>query len=92
MPLGSGLPPPVTTDLLDRGRLCGHGEAPFWVGVTLAASDRADDAIPYLRRAYTQDANWAELLLRVPPVDLLPSMELAEELVEAMRGGVGEGS
>jgi len=64
-----------------------NGEAPFWVGVTLAASDRADEAIPYLRRAYAQDTNWAELLMRLPPVDLLPSMELAEELVEMMRSG-----
>jgi uncharacterized Ntn-hydrolase superfamily protein len=64
-----------------------NGEAPFWVGATLAASDRADEAIPYLRRAYAQDPNWAELLLRLPAADLLPSIALAEELAEAMRGG-----
>jgi tetratricopeptide (TPR) repeat protein len=63
------------------------GEAPFWVGVTLAASDRTEEALPYLRRAYAQDANWAELLLRLPAAELLPSMELARELAEAMRGG-----
>lgn len=64
-----------------------NGEAPFWVGVTLAASDRAAEAIPYLRRAYEQDENWAELLLRLPAADLLPSIQLAEELAEAMREG-----
>jgi len=62
-----------------------NGEAPFWVGATLAASERTDEAIPYLRRAYAQDPNWAELLLRLPAADLLPSMELAEQLAEAMR-------
>jgi uncharacterized Ntn-hydrolase superfamily protein len=64
-----------------------NGEAPFWVGVTLAASDRTAEALPYLRRAYAQDPNWAELLVRLPAADLLPSVQLAEELAEAMRGG-----
>jgi uncharacterized Ntn-hydrolase superfamily protein len=64
-----------------------NGEAPFWVGATLAASDRADEALPFLLRAYRQDPNWAELILRLPASDLLPSMELAQQLAEAMRGG-----
>jgi uncharacterized Ntn-hydrolase superfamily protein len=63
-----------------------NGEAPFWVGVTLAASDRAEEALPYLRRAFAQDSNWAVLLVRLPAADLLPSMELAEQLAEAMQG------
>lgn len=65
-----------------------NGEAPFWVGVTLAASDRAAEALPYLRRAYAQDPNWAELLMRLPAAELLPSIQLAEELAEAMSGGL----
>jgi len=64
-----------------------NGEAPFWVGVTLAASDKAADALPYLRRAFAQDPNWAELLVRLPAADLLPSVAVAEQLAEAMRGG-----
>jgi tetratricopeptide (TPR) repeat protein len=64
-----------------------NGEAPFWVGVTLAASDRTAEALPYLRRAFAQDPNWAELLVRLPAAELLPSEELAEQLAEAMRGG-----
>ncbi len=64
-----------------------NGEAPFWVGITLAASDRVDEALPYLRRAQAQDARWAELVLRLPASELLPSTELARELAEAMRAG-----
>ena len=64
-----------------------NGEAPFWVGVTLAASDRADEAMPYLLRAQAQDARWAELILRLPASELLPSMELARELAAGMRSG-----
>lgn len=61
------------------------GEAPFWVGITLASEDRVDDAIPYLRRAYAQNEEWATLVERLPEVGLLPSTELASRLVEAMR-------
>jgi uncharacterized Ntn-hydrolase superfamily protein len=63
------------------------GEAPFWVGITLAASDRVEEAVPYLERAYAQDHRWATLVLRLSPVGLLPSAELARQLVAAMRGG-----
>ena len=64
-----------------------NGEAPYWVGITLAASDREAEALPYLRRAYAQDTNWAELTLRLPAAELLPSEEMAERLARAMRGG-----
>lgn len=66
-----------------------NGEAPFWVGVTLAASGKVDEAVPYLRRAYAQDANWAELLTRLPAAELLPSPELAQDLARRMTGGGG---
>jgi len=55
--------------------------------VTLAASGRAEEAVPYLQRAYAQDANWAELMLRLPAAELLPSAEMARELASLMRGG-----
>ena len=61
-----------------------EGEAPFWVGITLASEDRVDDAIPYLRRAYEQNEKWATLVERLPEAGLLPSMELADELVKRM--------
>jgi len=64
-----------------------NGEAPFWVGVTLASTDRVDAAMPYLLRAQAQDERWAELVLRLPASELLPSMELARELAAGMREG-----
>ena len=62
-----------------------NGEAPFWVGVTLAASGDTGEAVPYLRRAFAQDDNWAELILRLPASGLLPSDALAVELAGLMR-------
>ena len=61
-----------------------NGEAPFWVGVTLAASDRVEEAMPFLKRAYAQHAGWAELIARLPAADLLPSEALARDLSERM--------
>jgi uncharacterized Ntn-hydrolase superfamily protein/kynurenine formamidase len=62
-----------------------NGEAPFWVGITLAASDRVDEAIPYLRRAYALDTRWAELVPRLPAAELLPSPAVADQLVKRMK-------
>lgn len=62
-----------------------NGEAPFWVGVTLAATGRVDEALPYLRRAAAQDPRWSELLPRLPAAGLLPGEPgLVERLVAAM--------
>jgi uncharacterized Ntn-hydrolase superfamily protein len=61
-----------------------NGEAPFWVGITLADQGRIDDAIPYLRRAYRQHEDWARLLPRLPDAGLLKSDDLAQRLVDAM--------
>jgi uncharacterized Ntn-hydrolase superfamily protein len=64
-----------------------NGEAPFWVGVTLASIGREDDALPYLLRATAQDARWTQLLGRLPAAGLLPSAEVAERLLGRMRDG-----
>jgi uncharacterized Ntn-hydrolase superfamily protein len=62
-----------------------NGEAAFWVGITLADAGRVDEAIPYLRRAYLQDARWAELVERLPASELLPAEGgVVERLVEGM--------
>ena len=62
-----------------------NGEAAFWVGVTLADLGRTEEALPFLRRAYRQDARWAELLTRLPASGLLPGdAALIDRLVEAM--------
>lgn len=49
-----------------------NGEAPFWVGVTLASTGREAEALPYLRRAYARDPRWSELLGRLSASGLLP--------------------
>lgn len=61
-----------------------NGEAPFWVGITLASEGRTEDAVPFLRRAYAQDERWADLVTRLPASGLLPSEELAETLAAKM--------
>ncbi len=62
-----------------------NGEAPFWVGITLADTDRAEEAIPYLRRAYRQDTRWAEVVRRLPASGLLPDDDkLIERLIRGM--------
>jgi uncharacterized Ntn-hydrolase superfamily protein len=64
-----------------------NGEAPFWVGVTLASQGREADALPYLRRAYAVHAPWADLLERLPASGLLPAdPALVARLVAGMRG------
>ncbi len=63
-----------------------NGEAPFWVGITLASEGRVEEAIPYLQRAYAQDDNWAELVPRLPASGLLPDDgALVERLVRRMK-------
>lgn len=63
-----------------------NGEAVFWVGATLANSGRRNDAVPFLRRAYSQDHRWAELVTRLPAAGLLPKDQgLIAELVRDMK-------
>jgi len=63
-----------------------NGEVPFWVGVTLVSEDQIDKALPYLQRAYRQDARWAEVILRLPAADLLPNEKpTLDRLIAAMR-------
>jgi tetratricopeptide (TPR) repeat protein len=64
-----------------------NGELVYWQGVTLADIGRTEDAIPFLRRAFTIDESWIELLWRLPGVGLLSadSTTIARMVQEAMR-------
>ena len=63
------------------------GEAPFWVGVTLASEGREEEAVPYLQRAQAQHERWADLLRRLPASGLLPADDaLLDRLAAAMIG------
>lgn len=62
------------------------GEAPFWVGISLASADREEEAIAFLARAFAQDSRWADLVPRLVPSGLLPEDEaLIERLLEGMK-------
>ena len=62
------------------------GEAPFWVGVTLARAGRVKEAIPYLARAQRQADRWATVVARLPASGLLPDdAALVAKLVAGMR-------
>jgi uncharacterized Ntn-hydrolase superfamily protein len=62
------------------------GEAPFWVGITLASIGRVEDALPYLVRAYAQDPRWADLVARLPAAGLLPNdADLLQTLIVRMK-------
>ncbi len=58
-----------------------NGELIYWVAVTLADLGRVDDAIPLFRRAFRQDASWAELLTRLPGAGLLRADQAALERI-----------
>lgn len=63
-----------------------NGEAPFWVGVSLASIGRVDESLPYLKRAYVQDHNWGKLLERLPEAGLLPKdPHLLKRLMQGMQ-------
>ncbi len=62
-----------------------NGEAPFWVGVTLADTGNDTDAIPYLKRAYAQDERWAKLIGRLSASGLLPD---DEALIKRLQAGM----
>lgn len=61
-----------------------QGEAPYWVGITLASQGRIEEALSYVRRAHAQHAKWAELTARLPAAGLLPDEGTARRLVEEM--------
>ena len=46
-------------------------ELPFWHAVTLADLGRTAEALPIFAHIFATEPNWAELLVRLPPVGLL---------------------
>jgi hypothetical protein len=45
----------------------------FWPAVTLAATGKVEDSLPLFRRVFAADANWMELLRRLPAVGQFPA-------------------
>lgn len=46
-------------------------ELPFWQAVTLAESNRLEEALPIFRRVFNEDPHWLELVKRLPAAGLL---------------------
>lgn len=53
-------------------------EIVFWHAFTLATNDRIDEAMPLFTRAFGDDANWLELLRRLPASELVTDDVVAE--------------
>jgi uncharacterized Ntn-hydrolase superfamily protein len=49
-----------------------NGEMVFWHAVTLVGVGRVQESLPFFRRAFAQDPNWAELVRRLPAAGQLP--------------------
>ncbi len=46
-------------------------ELPFWQAVTLAESNRMEEALPIFQRVFNEDPHWLELVKRLPAAGLL---------------------
>ncbi len=62
-----------------------NGEAAFWTGIALVGAGRADEALPWLRRAAAVDSNWIKLVPRLVTTDLVPD---DPALLEYLRAGM----
>jgi uncharacterized Ntn-hydrolase superfamily protein len=61
-------------------------EMVFWHAATLANAGRVEEAIPLFRRAFAYDANWVEMLKRLPKAGLFTGDEkLIDRLVSEAR-------
>ncbi|MEP6514347.1 MAG: DUF1028 domain-containing protein, partial [Parafilimonas sp.] len=46
-------------------------EMQYWTAITLANNHKVDEALPMLKKIFTEDKNWKELTKRLPSVGLL---------------------
>jgi uncharacterized Ntn-hydrolase superfamily protein len=61
-------------------------EMVFWHAVGLVNMGRVDESLPLFKRVFAADANWAELLRRLPKSGLLPDdPKLIERIVSGSR-------
>jgi uncharacterized Ntn-hydrolase superfamily protein len=60
-------------------------EIPFWHAVTLAASDRLEEALPIFRRVFEREPIWADLVGRLVGSGILPDDPAMLKRIEAQR-------
>jgi len=68
----------------------GNAEIVFWNAFTLATNGYLDAAVPLFQRAFEADANWVELLQRLPDAQLTDDATVAKILESTGQGGVSE--
>jgi uncharacterized Ntn-hydrolase superfamily protein len=61
-------------------------EIAFWNAFTLATNGHMDAAVPIFQRAFAADANWIELLKRLPAAGLTDDATVAQVLERARSG------
>jgi uncharacterized Ntn-hydrolase superfamily protein len=49
-----------------------NAEMIFWPAVTLASTGRAEESLPFFKKVFAMDPNWAVLVPRLPQVGQLP--------------------
>ncbi len=59
-------------------------EIPFWNAVTLADTGLLDEALPIFRKVFKKGPVWAELLKRLPPVDMFTNDPAVLEKILAL--------
>jgi len=62
-----------------------HVEMAYWQGITWASRGNYVRAAPLLKKAFTADPAWIELVRRMPAAGLLPDGAAAEKAIEAGR-------
>lgn len=58
-------------------------EMKFWHAVTLAGIGKVDESLPIFKEVFSKDANWRELLMRLPKVDLF---NVSDDDMEKIKG------
>ncbi len=60
-------------------------ETYFWHAVTMATAGRVEEALPLFKKVFAKDPKWAELVERLPAVELLPKDAALMEKIKAQR-------
>ena len=60
-------------------------EIPFWNAVTLAESDKVEEALPIFKEVFQREPIWAELLIRLPAAGLFKADAELMERIQKLR-------
>jgi uncharacterized Ntn-hydrolase superfamily protein len=60
-------------------------ETYFWHAVTMATAGRVEEALPLFKKVFAKDPKWAELVERLPGVELLPKDAKLMERIRAQK-------